>query len=587
MAEKDLTKKKKAPLIRISKRVSSNKWRSVGMYVGAIVFALLVGAILIAAVGVNPFSFYSKMLTMGTIGNKFAYKNIENFIKTFVPLLLTSLGLSLSFKMRFWNIGGEGQFIVGAITSAALAIAIDDALNPILMIILMALGGGLAAGIYGLFTAVLKVRFGTNETLMTLMLNYIALYLLKFFQTKQGTDFFLDPDSARPIFNQLPENSWMITIGIGKFSLNISLIIALVFAVCVYIYLNKTKHGYEICVVGDSKRTAQYAGMNVNRVILRTMFLSAFIIGVASAFHVSTSHTLSETITGDVGWTGIVVAWLARLNPIGVLITSLLISVLQYGCGQACATYTAVDSNIADLLQGIILFVVLASDFFIRYKVNIDTSYFKRRPKNQPALQTATAESAPVCIDVTDSHVDETGDATAQSDNETVSLAADATAHDVGSDAENGLPSSPKSGETEAPKAQVSETEEKTQADEVPLPSPEENGTKEDGLTEKISPDGESDAENTKKDVPSPEDKTPKNEKPAKKSTSQKPKTAKKTTGKTSAGKSAAKKTASPATAKKTSAGKSEGAKSVSKTKTATGGTTGAKKTAKTSKEGK
>lgn len=389
MAEKDLTKKKKAPLIRISKRANANKWQSVGIYVGAIVFALLIGALLIASVGVNPISFYTKMLTVGTLGNRFAYKNIENLIIVFVPLLLTSLGLSLSFKMRFWNIGGEGQFIVGAITSAAIAIAMDGALSPVLMIILMALGGGLAAGIYGLFTAVLKVKFGTNETLMTLMLNYIALYLLKYFQTRHGTDFFLNPNSERPIFNLIPENSWMINIGIGKFSLNISLIIALLFTVFIYIYLNKTKHGYEICVVGDSKRTAQYAGMNVGKVILRTMFFSAFIIGMASAFHVSSSRTLSETITNDVGWTGIVVAWLARLNPIGVLIASLLISVLQFGCTQACATYTAIDSNIADLLQGIILFVVLASDFFIRYKVNIDLSYFKR--KNTPALAAATA----------------------------------------------------------------------------------------------------------------------------------------------------------------------------------------------------
>ena len=389
MAEKDLTKKKKAPLIRISKRANANKWQSVGIYVGAIVFALLIGALLIASVGVNPVSFYTKMLTVGTLGNRFAYKNIENLIIVFVPLLLTSLGLSLSFKMRFWNIGGEGQFIVGAITSAAIAIAMDGALSPVLMIILMALGGGLAAGIYGLFTAVLKVKFGTNETLMTLMLNYIALYLLKYFQTRHGTDFFLNPNSERPIFNLIPENSWMINIGIGKFSLNISLIIALLFTVFIYIYLNKTKHGYEICVVGDSKRTARYAGMNVGKVILRTMFFSAFIIGMASAFHVSSSHTLSETITNDVGWTGIVVAWLARLNPIGVLIASLLISVLQFGCTQACATYTAIDSNIADLLQGIILFVVLASDFFIRYKVNIDLSYFKR--KNTPALAAATA----------------------------------------------------------------------------------------------------------------------------------------------------------------------------------------------------
>lgn len=455
MAEKDLTKKKQAPLIRITKRAHANKWLSIGMYVGAIVIALLIGAILIASVKVNPFAFYQKMLTIGTIGNKFAYKNIENFIASFVPLLLTSLGLSLSFKMRFWNIGGEGQFIIGAITSAALAIAIDDALSPILMIIVMALGGGIAAGIYGLFTAVLKVKFGTNETLMTLMLNYIALYLLKYFQTKHGTDFFLNPNSARPIFNLLPENSWMITIGgIGRFSLNISLIFALVFTVFIYIYLNKTKHGYEICVVGDSKRTAQYAGMNVSKVILRTMFFSAFIIGMASAFHVSTTHTLSESITNDVGWTGIVVAWLARLNPIGVLVASLLISILQFGCIQACATYSAVDSNVADLLQGIILFIVLASDFFIRYKVNIDLSYFKRRKEQKTAPAFAEAAVSESSSDVT-------------SDSEVQAMICDATTENCT------LPAA----EIQDVKTEVFEQAEKSEtcaAEDLP-PSPEES----------------------------------------------------------------------------------------------------------------
>ena len=122
-------------------------------------------------------------------------------------------------------------------------------------------------------------------------------------------------------------------------------------------------------MVGDSVNTAKYAGMKVGRIIIRTVFLSAMVIGVAGACHVSTSHTLSTSITNNVGWTGVIVAWLAKLNPIGILVTSFLISVLQYGTSVANANFTAVDANFANLLQGIILFIILAVDFLLKFKI--------------------------------------------------------------------------------------------------------------------------------------------------------------------------------------------------------------------------
>ena len=150
-----------------------------------------------------------------------------------------------------------------------------------------------------------------------------------------------------------------------------SVTICITIAICVilYIYLNYTKRGYEIAVVGDSPNTARYAGMKVGRIVIRTIFLSAALIGLAGAFQVSSAGILSTSVTNDVGWTGVVVAWLAKLNMVGIVVASLLITVLQFGCQTASTTYPSIDANFANLLQGVILFIVLAADFFTRFRL--------------------------------------------------------------------------------------------------------------------------------------------------------------------------------------------------------------------------
>lgn len=362
--------KSRTPMFRIVPREKNSVVFYICFYIAAVIIALGVGALLLMSLGVDAGVFYKEMLTIGTLDNVFAYKNVEGLFKVFIPLLITSLALSLAFRMKFWNIGGEGQFIMGAIAAAWVAVLFGDKMNPFVGLICMAVAGGIAGGLYGVITAVLKVKWGTNETLMTLMFNYIALYLLKFFGETPGEwNLFLDSESARPRFAALPEALYMPVIKIGNFSLNISMIFALLLVAFIYIYLKKTKQGYELSVVGDSASTANYAGMKVGRIIIRTIFLSACLIGVAGALHVSTSHTLSTSITNDVGWTGVIVAWLSKLNPIGILVTGLLISILQYGCQVANADFSNIDSNFADLLQGIILFMILIADFLIRYRI--------------------------------------------------------------------------------------------------------------------------------------------------------------------------------------------------------------------------
>ena len=355
----------------VVKRNNISLWARACLYLGAGVLARLVGAVLLLAIGVDPIGYYYQMVTLGTVDNPIAYKTFMNYIKEFLPLVLTSVALSLAFKMRFWNIGGEGQFIMGALTAGFVALWFGPSLPAPLTLVLMCVGAMLAAGLYGLLAGFLKVKFGTNETLLTLMLNYVALYLLLFFgETKADWNLFLQEQSARPVFESFASIVSFPMIPVGdKFQLNICVIFTFLIGAAIYIYLKYTKHGYEINVVGDSTKTAAYAGMKVNRIVLRTVFLSAALIGLAAAFKVGSAGVLSTSVTDDVGWTGIVVAWLAQLNTIAIFAVSALICVLQFGSTVAASSFAQVDSSFADMLQGVILFLVLASDFFIRFRI--------------------------------------------------------------------------------------------------------------------------------------------------------------------------------------------------------------------------
>lgn len=356
----------------IVKRDNCPVWKRCLFYAVAIVAALVTGGIVLMAMDVNPFDYYYQMFTMGIIENYYPENIYMNYLKMFVPLALTATALSLAFKMRFWNIGGEGQFIMGAIAAATVAFKLGPNAPQTVTIIAMCLAAMLAAGVYGLVAGLLKVKFGTNETLMTLMMNYIALYALAFIaDTKSDWNFYLDPTSNRPKFQSFSSLVSFPTIKIGeRFELNICVILVLVVGALVYVYLKYTKHGYEIGVIGDSEGTAKYAGMKTKKIVLRTVFLSAALIGLAAAFKVGTSGILSkDDLTGSVGWTGIIVAWLAQLNTVMIFVVSALICVLQFGSAQANAEFGQVDSSFANMLQGAILFLVLAAEFFVRFRI--------------------------------------------------------------------------------------------------------------------------------------------------------------------------------------------------------------------------
>lgn len=398
-----MTKTNKDPLIKISKRQNLALGYKLLLTIGAILLSLVLGGILLACLGYNPVDFYVQMI----LGNFKNSSYLKLMVRVLIPLLITSLGVSLAFKMRFWNIGAEGQFIVGALIAMTFSLLIGDSLPSPLGAIIIVLLGTLGGGLYALFVAVLKVKFGTNETLMTLMLNYVALYIASY---TLKTDFYAVQGQGVPAFKVIAESLWLTEIDIGKFSFDTALFVAVALVVIMFVYFKQSKQGYELNVVGDSPNTAKYAGMKVKWIIVRTMFLSGAIIGMAGALKLcgsSAGHTFSANITGGVGWTSIIVAWLAKLNPIGILIASLLMSILERGCAFA-RTSLGISESMSDVLQGIILFTVLASDFFINYKVS-----FRKKIKETVAINDTSSDTI---AETSPTEKDETASDTVEAD---------------------------------------------------------------------------------------------------------------------------------------------------------------------------
>lgn len=353
----------KEPLLRIAKRDGLPHWKGWLIRVAAVVLALILsGAFIYAITRLNPVQVYEAMFE-GAFGSS---RRSWVTIRDAMMLLCIGIGLAPAFKMKFWNIGAEGQILVGGCMTAGLMLALGGTVPTPVLLVIMAIASLCAGAVWGMIPAVFKARWGTNETLFTLMMNYVAIqitsYCVALWENPYGSN-------VVGVINQSTKDGWFPALFGQAYGLNV--LIVAVLTVGMYIYLKSSKQGYEIAVVGDSMGTARYAGMKVSTIVLRTVFLSACLIGLAAAFKVGTAGILSASITDDVGWTGIIVAWLAKLSTVGIFLVSALIGVLQYGSTAAAATFASVDSSFADMLQGVILFLVLAADFFTRFRVVI------------------------------------------------------------------------------------------------------------------------------------------------------------------------------------------------------------------------
>ncbi len=357
-----MNKQHKTPLVHIVKRSDMPAWHAWCIRILAIVIALIACALVtMLLTGDDPIAIYGTILK-GAFGT--ARKTWTTF-QNLAILLCISLAVTPAFKMRFWNIGAEGQVLIGGLASASCMILLGDKIPNGLLIAIMTVASIAAGALWAAIPAFFKAKWNTNETLFTLMMNYVATQLVAFFVIVWEV-----PKGAGQIgiINQSTEAGWLPVIGGQKYLLNI-LVVATI-TVLLYVYLNYSKHGYELSVVGESERTARYVGIRVERVILRTMLLSGAICGVAGLLLVAgTNHTITTTIAGGQGFTAVMVSWLAQFNPLTMIFSSGLLVVLDRGASEIAKSFS-LNESFADILTGIILFFIIGCEFFIRYKLS-------------------------------------------------------------------------------------------------------------------------------------------------------------------------------------------------------------------------
>ncbi len=355
-----------APRIQVSKRKSMPWYFSLGVRAAAIVLALIVCAVVTTVLtGENPIAVYLTMWD-GAFGTP---RRIWILLQNMAILLCVSLAVTPAFKMRFWNVGGEGQIMVGGLATAACMILLGNKIPNWALIALMTLSSLLAGAVWGAIPAICKAKWGTNETLFTLMMNYVATQLVAFFVIVWEV-----PKGAGKIgiINQSTEAGWLPQIGGQKYLLNV--VIVSILTVLMYIYLTRSKQGYEIAVVGQSERTARYVGIKVGHVIVRTMAISGALCGLAGLLLVGgTDHTITTTISDGRGFTAVMVSWLAGFNPLSMIFTSFLLVFLSRGAGEISTDF-GLNHAFGDILTGIILFFIIGSEFFIRYQLRLRKS---------------------------------------------------------------------------------------------------------------------------------------------------------------------------------------------------------------------
>ena len=353
---------KRSSVLHISKRDNLPWYKTWAIRGAAILLAAVVcGVVTAGLTGQNPLAVYKTMFD-GAFGTK---RKMWILGQNLAILLVVSLAVTPAFKMRFWNVGGEGQILIGGLATAACMILLGDKLPNWALILLMVLASVAAGALWGAIPAICKARWNTNETLFTLMMNYVATQLVAYYVILWEV-----PKGAGKIgiINQATQAGWLPQIGSFKYLLNI--LVALVLTVMMYFYLTRSKQGYEIAVVGESERTARYVGIPVGKVIVRTMMISGGICGLAGLLLVGgTAHTITTSIAGGRGFTAVMVAWLAKFNPFSMIFTSFLLVFLDRGA-QEISTIYALNHSFSDILTGIILFFIIGSEFFISYKLN-------------------------------------------------------------------------------------------------------------------------------------------------------------------------------------------------------------------------
>ena len=356
---------KKGSLFHISKRDALPLPKALAIRVGVILLALVFcGLITTLLTSQNPLSVYGTILD-GAFGSS---RRIGVTFRNTAVLLGISLAVTPAFKMRFWNIGAEGQTLIGCLATTTCMILLGGKVSTPVLILISLVAALLAGALWGFLPAFFKARWNTNETLFTLMMNYIAMQLASYFiivwEVPKGA-------GKIGIINQSTRAGWLPEIGNAYL---LPIIVVALMTVFMYVYLSYSKHGYEIAVVGESQRTASYTGIKVDRVIIRTMVLSGALCALMGFMMTAgIDHTLTTTIVDSRGFTAVMVSWMSKFNPFVMIAASLLLVTMDRGASEV-ASALSLNHSFADILTGIILFFIIATEFFITYKVTLRKS---------------------------------------------------------------------------------------------------------------------------------------------------------------------------------------------------------------------
>ncbi len=353
--------------LQIEPRLQTHgRWFPILVSLVAVVVALILGGILIALVGGDPIRTYAHIadVAFGSLGG------LSDTLTKATPLIFVGLACAMAFRMKLWNIGAEGQFFLGAFGASAVVLIplLPAASSPWLFIPAMMIAGMLAGALFGFIPGFLKARFNVNEVITTLMMNYIAIAWNNFFIFAVWTEGGFQMSRVFPRTAWLPRLSDLAAQNpvFRGLTLHGGFIIAIVAAVIVWFILNRSKWGYEIRLIGDNPKAAEYAGIPIRRNIILVMMVSGALAGLAGMSEISgVVHRLQGAISPGYGFTGIIVAWLAKLNPFAVIIVSILFGAL------ILAGREIQPSGIPKMIQGIVLVCLIASDFFVRYRVHI------------------------------------------------------------------------------------------------------------------------------------------------------------------------------------------------------------------------
>lgn len=371
--------------IRLEPRMTASRWLSPALTIAALVVSLVISGAIIAAVGGDPVASYLHILStsFGSIGA------LSDTLVKATPLILTGLACALAFRMRLWNIGAEGQFLLGAWgASAVVLFPLVPAGTPgIVLIPLMMVAGMLAGGLWGLIPGVLRARLGVNEIIVTLMLNYIALFWIQFWVFGPWSESGFQQTKAFPEAALLPRLADFADVvpAFSGLTVHLGLIFGLVAAGVLWLFLERTRWGYEIRLIGDSPRAARYAGIGIAKRVIIVFAISGAIAGLAGMSEVTGAlGRLQDRISPGYGFTAVIVAYLAKFRPGYVVVAAILFGAL------ILAGREIQPSGVPAMIQGIILFSLIVADVLVRYRVRVE----RTAPAAPAAVATAPPEAA-------------------------------------------------------------------------------------------------------------------------------------------------------------------------------------------------